>query len=106
MNTRTVTQRFRLMLLASKIGFRSKPLGVGLHNQCWAGVAAEIAKAKGAKTTAYYGVTFREFKDAIKSNNVCRPERRNIRMFLRTLYFAFFSPTVGDIPQKQTSRTN
>lgn len=106
MNTRTVTQRFRLMLLARKIGFRSKPLGIGLHNQCWAGVAAEIAKAKGAKTTDYYGITFREFKDAIKSNNVCPPEGRNIRMFLRTLYLAFYSTTVGNILQKQTSRTN
>ena len=86
--SRSLTQRWRLAQLARRIAGRPEPLGVGLHHECWGGVAAHVARARGMKVTDYYGLTFAEFKRAIKDNNASPIVLRNARMLLRTLRLA------------------
>jgi hypothetical protein len=78
----------RLNFLAALIDERTEPLGVGLKNQCWAGVAHSIAQSEGARVTDYFGISTREMKDAIKMNNNCAPESRNATMRQVTLEIA------------------
>ena len=81
-------QRVHLLDLAASVANQPEPLGIGLHNGCWGGVAANIATAHEATVQQYYGLTFRQFKDAIKCNNQTHQERRNGVMALRTLRMA------------------
>ncbi len=73
----------RLLKLSKMIDSREAPLGVGLKNQCWAGIAWEVASAHQARVTEYFGISFREMRDAIKGNNQCEPVRRNATMSAR-----------------------
>ena len=84
----TNTFSSRLKFLAATIDERTEPLGVGLKNQCWAGVAHSIAQSKGARVTDYFGISTREMKDAIKMNNQYAPENRNTMMRQATLEMA------------------
>lgn len=78
----------RLKLLAATIESRAEPLGVGLKRQCWAGVAHAVARSQGERVTDYFGISAREMKDAIKTNNLCPPESRNRVMRQVTLAMA------------------
>jgi hypothetical protein len=81
---RTHQQKARLIRLAEVVETRDEPLGVGLKHQCWAGIAIEMAKAEGFKSTDYFGLSFRELKQKIKLNNVQFPEFRNAVMATET----------------------
>lgn len=85
---RTSKQIVRLMDLAEIIEARNEPLGIGLKQQCWAGVAIELAKAEGCKVTDYFGLSFRDLKSRIKFNNLQAPEMRNAVMAAETRAFA------------------
>ena len=88
---KTTQQKQHLLELANTIKERDKPLGVGLHNQCWGGLAIEIAKSKGQTTRTYFGMSIHEMKADINSNNGLPPSLRNEGMYLRTLEIAFES---------------
>ncbi len=81
---RTHQQKARLIRVAEVIESRDEPLGVGLKHQCWAGIAIEMAKAEGFKSTDYFGLSFRKLKEAIKLNNLQHPETRNAVMAAET----------------------
>jgi hypothetical protein len=85
MDVRSERQRERLVRLADHIARRREPLGVGLKNQCWAGVAIGMAKAEGCTVTDYLGLTSRQVKAAIKLNNRTPADSRNERMLAETL---------------------
>lgn len=89
MSNRTIAQRKNLLNLACRILKDDKPLGVGLKNGCWAGVAIELAREKDSKMTDHYGLTMRQVKYRIKLNNSLHPELRNYVMVGCTLYYAF-----------------
>ena len=80
--------RERLQLLAATIEQREQPLGVGLKNHCWAGVAYDVASANGARLTDYFGISTREMKAAIKTNNQSDPAARNAVMVRETRVLA------------------
>ncbi len=84
----TPQHRDRLLNLAQRIEARPEPLGIGLKHQCWAGLAHAAAAAHGARVTDYFGISFREMKDAIKENNQADASRRNEGMAARTRQFA------------------
>lgn len=72
-------QRHHLNQLADSIRTRNTPLGVGLRNQCWAGVAIGRAREEGIPATEYFGLSFSEIKRAIKINNLTpEPERNRV----------------------------
>lgn len=72
-------QRHHLNQLADSIRARNAPLGVGLRNQCWAGVAIDRAREEGVPATEYFGLSFSEIKHAIKINNLTpEPERNRV----------------------------
>ncbi len=81
-------QKLRLLILAWRISFRSRPLGIGLKNQCWGGLAAEIASNKSEKVTDYYGITFSQYKHMINKNNRTNSSFRNFRMTLESIRLA------------------
>lgn len=82
---KTQTQRQNLVQLAEIIKSRSTPLGVGLHNQCWAGLAIEIAKENGTITKDYFGLTVSDMKPAINLNNSLPVGVRNKVMANKTI---------------------
>ena len=88
MTGRSLSQRAHLVGLALRIINRRRPLGVGMHNECWGAVAAGVARAAGRSATEYYGISFRLFKDAIKGNAEAHESIRNRVMTRRTLKLA------------------
>ncbi len=88
MSRKSLAQRKRLLNLAYTIMKEDEPLGVGLKNGCWAGVAVEIARQHNEKMTDYYGLSMREIKDKIKLNNDTPAEKRNLTMIGQTLRMA------------------
>jgi hypothetical protein len=82
---KSIEHRWRLLKLAFTILHRKQPLGVGLRNQCWAGLAIEKAKEHSALTTEYYGISFREMRNKIAKNNLTIPPKRNHVMAVRTI---------------------
>lgn len=86
--TKTVSQRVNLLALARNISKRNEPLGVGLKNQCWAGVAIARAKQKGQVATDCYGLTMGQIKSDIMFNNRTAVEDRNRAMVRRTIRHA------------------
>jgi hypothetical protein len=74
---RNEMQKRNLHQLAQYINTRQQPLGVGLKNQCWAGLAIDVAKSQGYDALSYFGITFSELKEKIKLNNMQRPAERN-----------------------------
>lgn len=85
---KTAMQKSNLIELATIIQQRDNPLGIGLHNQCWAGLAIEIAKSKNQTTRTYYGLSIHEMKNDININNLLSSENRNETMYKRTLEIA------------------
>jgi hypothetical protein len=84
-SNRTPQQRARLFELALTFEQRSKPLGVGVHRECWAGVARTIARLHNDKIKSYFGLNSKEIIEDIMLNNVTHPEERNQVMTKRTL---------------------
>lgn len=91
MPRRSTSQRVRLLELAGRVALRRDPLGIGLRNQCWGGIAVAIAKEHGWRASDYYGISFRELRDYIKDNNLTPCEKRNRHMAMRTLRLALTS---------------
>ena len=85
---KTMSQRLNLFNLCLSIMFRKSPLGVGLHNQCWAGLAIEKAREKNVLTVDFYGLSMKQIKKAIKQNNILPPYARNIVMIFKTFIHA------------------
>lgn len=85
---KTLQQIKNLEALAETIRDRQAPLGVGLHNQCWGGLAIEVAKMHGETTRSFYGMSIHEMKNDINVNNASPKERRNDVMYRRTLAIA------------------
>lgn len=85
---KTAEQKRHLLDLAETIKKRVKALGVGLHNQCWAGLAIEIAKSHGETTTTYFGMSIHQMKPEINKNNAQPESLRNETMYLRTIELA------------------
>lgn len=86
---KTVQQKNNLIELANTIKQRKNPLGVGLHNQCWGGLAIEIAKSNNQTTSTYFGISIHEMKSSINANNILPADNRNEEMYKRTLQIAF-----------------
>ena len=80
--------RENLESLAELIEARAEPLGVGLKRQCWAGVAHQVASARGMRVSDYFGLSFAEMKTAIKENNDTGAAERNAVMVARTRQLA------------------
>ena len=70
----------RMSSLAEQIEGRAAPLGVGLKNQCFAGLAAEIARDAGETVLAHFGGSSAEWKAAIRMNNATPVAQRNDMM--------------------------
>ena len=104
MNQNIFTQKFHLAQLSTRILLRSEPLGIGLHNQCWAGLAIEIAKQKNCLATDYYGLTSKQIKTAVKINNRTPAEMRNQKMFGKTLMMLFSPNRLGAHAQHPAHR--
>ena len=85
----SIRQSMRLINLGFTILIRKRPLGIGLKNECWGGVAATIAKNNELKVTDYYGLSFTDFKLDIMKNNRTNPSIRNIVMGLESIKLAF-----------------
>lgn len=88
MPTKSARQCENLLRLADTIATRKTPLGVGLKNECWAGVAITLANQQGSKTTAFYGLSMREIINDVKENNRTPIAGRNHVMLNRTLRLA------------------
>lgn len=84
----SIKQSFRLAKLGVSVICRTKPLGIGLKNECWGGLAASNAMQNNSKTTTYFGITFQELKDAINKNNRTDPRKRNFIMGLESMKLA------------------
>jgi hypothetical protein len=84
----SLKQRVRFVKLAAEIAVRPKPLGVGLRNQCYVGLAIETAQRSGETCAEYFGWSMSEMKAAIKQNNQIAPTRRNAHMALKSLKVA------------------
>ena len=80
MSGRSLVQRRRLINLAVTILKREKPLGVGLRNECWAGLAIEVARQRRFKSTEYYGISMSQGRKDLKLNNRLPPAIRNFVM--------------------------
>ncbi len=85
---KTIEQKEHLFELSETIKNRHEPLGVGLHNQCWGGLAIEIAKSNGQTTKTYFGMSIHDMKDDINTNNAQPTSLRNEVMYQRTLEIA------------------
>jgi len=81
----TEKQKKNLITLAETVKDRKEPLGIGLKNMCWAGVAIDLANKNNFKTTNFYGISFSELKSCIMSNNLQPQESRNSFMYKKTL---------------------
>lgn len=88
MPIKSADQRKNLLTLADIIATRKAPLGVGLKNECWAGIAITLANRQGSKTTAFYGLSIREIINDVKENNRTPAAIRNKVMLDRTLRLA------------------
>jgi hypothetical protein len=88
MHAKSAIQRKNLFVLANTLATRETPLGIGLRQECWAGVAITEATSRGANATEFYGLTMREIIDAVKENNRTPPTLRNEVMIDRTLQHA------------------
>lgn len=82
---RSLIQRKRLLRLATLIASQREPLGIGLKNGCWAGVAINLARQEGYKATEFYGLSMNEVKTKIKRNKRTPPTLRNAVMAGLTL---------------------
>lgn len=89
MSERNADEQRRLLELASLIAERKTPLGIGLDNECWAGVAISIARTHNVAVTNYYGLSLDEVQQKITLNNQTPPEIRNQVMLGETLNLAF-----------------
>lgn len=87
MNTITKNHKQNWANLANTIEKRKKPLGVGLRNQCFIGLAIEIANLNNSNFENYYGISIWESRDMIRANNNCLESIRNTTManFARSL---------------------
>jgi hypothetical protein len=88
MSAKSATQRKNLISLAGTLSRRAEPLGIGLRQQCWAGVAITESMNRHTKATEFYGLSMREIIDAVKENNRTPAVLRNETMIVRTLEFA------------------
>jgi len=88
MTHKTAAQVSHLIKLADTIRNRKQPLGVGLRNECWAGIAIMQGREANCKATAYFGISFSEIKRGIKKNNAAPAECRNQLMVDSTLALA------------------
>lgn len=66
--------------LSQKILNRREPLGVGLKNHCFVGLAIEIAQEQGSTLVNYYGGSTQDWKKKIKINNSTPEHKRNRKM--------------------------
>lgn len=82
---RTVKQRANMLKLGFQVFRRGESLGVGLRNECYAGIAIAEARARGTTVADHYGLGLRKLIAAIKLNNRTPPHRRNLRMFAHSL---------------------
>lgn len=86
---RSLVQRWHLVCLAVQVFRRSRPLGVGMRNECWGAEAGRIARAADSTVREHYGISFREFKSCIKGNKGFSELVRNRSMAAWTLRLAF-----------------
>ena len=71
----------RLSNLAVAIIDRREPLGVGLKNQCFAGLAVDLAREQSTNPPSdFYGLSKGVWKHSIKTNNRTPSKWRNLRM--------------------------
>lgn len=70
----------RLNSLYDKIDHRKEPLGVGLKNQCFAGLAIEMAQQSGETLVAHFNKPLKTWKGLIKINNATFSSKRNETM--------------------------
>lgn len=82
---RTVKQRANMLKLGFHVLGRGRSLGVGLRNECYAGIAIAEARAHETSVADHYGLGLRPLIAAIKLNNRTPPHRRNLRMFVHSL---------------------
>lgn len=80
MNIQTQTFADRLAKLGRTIASRREPLGVGLKNQCFVGLAIEHAKCENDTLANHFGQPMSEWKKLIKINNKTAESVRNQRM--------------------------
>lgn len=76
----TSVQKEHRRELADMVAQRGTPLGVGLRNQCFVGLAIEVAKSRDTTLLDYFGGTMSEWKTAIKMNNASSESVRNRTM--------------------------
>jgi hypothetical protein len=70
----------RLIKLGKAIANRRDPLGVGLKNQCFVGLAIEHAKCENDSLANHFGRPLSEWKKLIKINNKCAENVRTQTM--------------------------
>jgi hypothetical protein len=70
----------RLDELEATVLNRDMPLGVGLKNQCFVGLAVEQAQQYGETLREHFGKPLSIWKKAIKKNNATSPRMRNLVM--------------------------
>lgn len=68
------------MTLLEAIKTRQEPLGVGLKNACFVGVAIEMAKECDSNLLDHFGGSSSEWKTAVRINNECEVHTRNAFM--------------------------
>jgi hypothetical protein len=83
MKTIEEVQRTNWLQFSNLIDARKEPLGVGLKNQCFIGLAVEVAKSNNQSLADRFGFSVWELRGDIRDSEQTKRNERNLAMAQR-----------------------